>query len=119
MCCGIHYRIYLWLYLWKVNRIMEPEWNNPPELDDSTMLGLRNDKFVTSHFGWLKNRVWSLRPSFSKRVCYITGENIQFKMAYRGRKPIRSIMSRNKISYDDIWICSQEYINLILSGKIC
>lgn len=104
---------------------MEPEWNHPINMDDATMLGLKqnisqpaSNKFTTMHFGWLLNRSWSLRFSFSKRICYLTGENIQFKFAYRGRKYIQSIMSRNKSTHDDIWISQRSYLNLIANGKI-
>lgn len=104
---------------------MEPEWNNCPELEDSIMLGLRQkinyslDKFTTMHFGWLKNRTWNLRLSLSRRICYISGANLQFKLAYRGRKLLKNIMSQNKITSDDVWISQKEYLNLVLSGKIC
>lgn len=103
---------------------MEPEWNNPPELDDSIMLGIKSkinysDKFSNMHFGWMKNRIWNLRLSLSNRICYISGTNLRYKFAYRGRKPLKNIMSGNKVINDDVWICQREYLNLILSGKIC
>ena len=103
---------------------MEPEWNNTPEMEDAIKLGLRNKtmqkltKYNTMNFGWLKNRYWDLKLSINKRSCYISGENIQFKFAYRGRKPIRTIFSGNKVIYDDVWISQKAYSDLILLNKI-
>jgi hypothetical protein len=101
---------------------MEPEWNNHPEQDDAIMLGLKNNQLpqgkFNMNFGWLKNRFWELKLSISKRICYLSGENIRFKFAYRGRKPIKSILYGNTTVYDDIWISQKSYVDLILSNKI-
>jgi len=103
---------------------MEPEWNHSLNEDDTTMLGLRAkdnkpcDKFLNMHFGWLKNRSWSLRFSFSNRVCYISGKPLQYCLAYRGRKPIKSILSSHKNVHDDIWLSQREYLKLISSNKL-
>ncbi len=103
---------------------MEPEWNHSPNRDDATMLGLKptinfsNDKYINMHFGWLKNRNWSLRFSFSSRVCYISGRPLKYCLAYRGRKQISGLLTLNKKFNDDIWISQAEYLKLLSSSKV-
>ena len=103
---------------------MEPEWNHSYDEDDATMLGIRNktsetyDKFMNMHFGWLKNRDWSLRFSLLNRMCYISGKSLQYCLAYRGRKSISGLLTSHKKYNDDIWISPSEYLKLVSNNKI-
>jgi hypothetical protein len=103
---------------------MEPEWNHIINEDDATMLGLRprinysHDKFLNMHFGWLKNRVWTLKFSFANRVCYISGKSLRYCLAYRGRKQISGLLTSHKTHSDDIWISQSEYLKLISLNKV-
>lgn len=66
-----------------------------------------------------KNRIWKLHFSFLKRYCYITGKSLRFKWAYRGRKKVRyPVLFGGDYLYDDIWLSSQEYLNLLSKGKV-
>lgn len=57
----------------------------------------------------LNNRSWEKRISCRKRSCYISGKNIWLKKAYRGRKSIQYLLSKNRCIYDDIWISEEQY----------
>jgi hypothetical protein len=63
-------------------------------------------------------REWSLNLSFKRRLCYISGENLWFKIAYRGRKKVWSIIDNGRSINDDIWISQKEYFNMIRKGKL-
>jgi|APGre2960657373_1045057.scaffolds.fasta_scaffold54397_2 hypothetical protein len=66
----------------------------------------------------LDNREWSLQLSFNKRCCYLSGKNLWFKLAYRGRKKIWSIIDNGRQMNDDIWLSDIEYHNMIRKGNI-
>jgi hypothetical protein len=63
-------------------------------------------------------REWSLNLSLKRRLCYVSGENLWFKIAYRGRKKIWSIIDNGRSINDDIWISQKEYFNMIRKGKL-
>lgn len=63
-------------------------------------------------------REWSLKLSIKKRFCYISGENLWLKAAYRGRKKIWSIINNGRSINDDIWVSQKEYFNMIRKGKL-
>ncbi len=49
-------------------------------------------------FDSIKNRVWQLKLSLFSRKCYFTGQNLQFKLCYCGRKQIKD--TANLMSVD-------------------
>jgi hypothetical protein len=65
-------------------------------------------------FDLIKNRIWQLRLSLFNRKCYFTGQSLQYKLCYCGRKQIRDSIS-SKYLNDDIWICSKEYLRFLRS----
>lgn len=66
----------------------------------------------------LKDRVWNLHFSFLNRHCYISGQNIKWGWAYRGRKKIFNPFISKYYLNDDIWITQNEYLKLISKGVI-
>jgi hypothetical protein len=63
----------------------------------------------------IKNRIWQLKWSLLSRKCYFTGQNLQYKLCYCGRKQIRDSISSQYLN-DDIWLCSKEYLKLLRSN---
>jgi len=76
------------------------------------------NKYLNMHFGWFKNRLWQLKFSFAKRYCYVTGENLQFKLAYRGRRQITNIVCPSQIINDDIWISQSQYLIFLKNTSV-
>lgn len=66
----------------------------------------------------LLRRFWELRFSYRKRYCYISGENIWFKLAYRGRKKIYSLAHGPYSINDDIWLSQKEYLYRLSKNEI-
>lgn len=66
----------------------------------------------------LDNREWSLQLSFYKRFCYLSGQSLWFKLAYRGRKKIWSVVDNGRQINDDLWLSDIEYLNMIRRGNI-
>jgi hypothetical protein len=60
----------------------------------------------------IKYRLWKLKWSLFSRKCYITGQNLQFKLCYCGRKQIKDSISYRYLN-DDIWLSSKEYLKLL------
>lgn len=66
----------------------------------------------------LLNRLWDLKLSLHKRFCYISGENLRFKICYRGRKKIYSLVSGPNGFDDDIWLSQKEYLSKLSKNQI-
>ena len=66
----------------------------------------------------LKDRNWKLAFSWSNRHCYISGENLWFKLSYRGRKQIYSIIAGRYSINDDIWLSQSEYLYRLSRNQI-
>jgi hypothetical protein len=66
----------------------------------------------------LSNRLWDLKLSFCKRYCYISGESLRYKICYRGRKKIYSLVSGPKGFDDDIWLSQKEYLSRLSKNHI-
>lgn len=66
----------------------------------------------------LNNRFWDLRLSLVKRYCYITGDNLWLKLAYRGRKKIYSLAYGSYSINDDMWLSQKEYLYRLSKNQI-
>jgi hypothetical protein len=66
----------------------------------------------------LNNRLWDLRLSFIKRYCYITGDSLWLKLAYRGRKKIYSLAYGPYSINDDMWLSQKEYLYRLSKNQI-
>jgi hypothetical protein len=66
----------------------------------------------------LSNRVWDLRLSFINRCCYISGDKLWLKLAYRGRKKIHSLAYGPQSLNDDVWLGQKEYLYRLSKNHI-
>lgn len=70
------------------------------------------------HKNILGGRFWGLRLSLMKRYCYISGDTLWLKLAYRGRKKIYSLAYGPYSINDDIWLSQKEYLYRLSKNEI-
>jgi hypothetical protein len=78
------------------------------------MISKQNNQY-TMISDLIKNRIWQLKLSFFNRKCYFTGQKLQYKLCYCGRKQIKDSISYRYLN-DDIWVSSKEYLKLLKSN---
>jgi len=57
----------------------------------------------------LSKRTWHKKFSWLKRTCYVSGESLWFRNAYRGNKKIWSIINNGQTLEDNIWLSVYSY----------